>query len=133
MTPQQDALLHELADRPVTCSAGDDCEEKWNRAIGWVSTHSHTGIKSIDDDLIATNTIDLRQTSPGLRYPEFTIVRHRVGRDRYEFDFTSFCDYGVPCDPSALKYRASFVTWVMGPTPGVKVTPDGNSASKVIY
>ncbi len=129
MSQQQVAFLHELADRPVTCEAGGDCDDKWNRAIEWVNAHSETGIRTINPNLIQTYLIYTGDKTE--KYPEFSVVKYKKRDDVFTVTFTSYCDYGIPCNPSAIKRRADFVTFVLGPPAGVTV--HGDTATKMIH
>jgi hypothetical protein len=40
LTAEQQADLQQAASRPVTCTTGKDCEEKWSRAVHWVTQNS---------------------------------------------------------------------------------------------
>jgi len=117
MTPQQQVFLKELANRLVTCKKGDDCKEKWGRAVQWVSKHSGTGIREVNDNLITTNMVS-DGSRPPFKYPEFTVLRYAKGK-YLTIDFDSYCDHGFACNPTALQLRADFVTFVMGPPGGV--------------
>lgn len=130
MTQEQTDLLYELADRPITCKTEDDCEAKWNRAIAWVNDHSQTGIISISDKLIRTHVIYNTIFRARLRATEFTVIKYKQG-DHYVMKFDCYCNHKMPCNPSGLQLQASFVTFVMGPPPGVTV--HGESASKIVH
>jgi hypothetical protein len=117
---KQRKLLEDIARRPVTCSVGADCDQKWNRAIAWVTQHSKMGIRTINDSLIEANMVAAEDTKPVLKYPEFSVVRYKHG-DIYVMEFSTYCDEGFVCVPSGLKLRASFVTYIMGPPPGMVI------------
>src|SRR5579884_2979744 len=88
-TPQQIAFWHEMADRPVTCVKGADCDEKWERAIKWVEDHATKRIRVIDDRMIQTYSL-VSNDHPPVRVPEFTIVRYREsGGKRYVIRFST--------------------------------------------
>ena len=118
---RQQQAMEQLASRSVTCHAGIDCETKWNRAIEWVTKHSERGIRTVNENLIQTYSVAVEHTKPVLRYPEFSVVRYKKSGNTYVFDFKCYCDNGFKCDPSGLKLRASFNTFIMGVPPGVKV------------
>ncbi len=124
MTGEQQVFLRELADRPVTCSSAQDCDDKWNRAVQWVSEHSDKKIRTVSDTLIATNMVYAGGQRPVLQSPEFTVVKYAQGKHRYVMDFDSYCNHGFDCNPSGLTLKASFVTFVMGPPPGVQCASD---------
>jgi len=140
ITPEQHAVLVKEAAQPITCKAGKDCDQKWNRAIGWLSLHSHTKIKTLTDTNIVTNLVvaSADNTQPVLKTPEFKVVKtlqkaprkgkaqdkKKMGSKKkaggvYSIMMTSYCEKGFACDPSALELKASFSTFVMGPIPGV--------------
>ena len=54
MTPEQQAQLQRDAAIQITCTKGDDCEEKWSRAVAWISQNSSYKIQTQTDSLIQT-------------------------------------------------------------------------------
>jgi len=113
ITPFEKAALEQQASRPVTCVAGDDCNEKWNRAIQWVNANSAQKIKTISDNIIQTH--DVMPLEERVSYPAFTIIKYADGKNRYVIEYSSACDEFIKCDtPSALELKASFVYFVMG-------------------
>lgn len=129
-SPAQIEFLHQLADRPVTCTAGADCKKKWNLAIEWVSKHSQKGIKTINDDLIVTNMVS-DGGKPSLKYPEFSVVKYASDKNNYVLDFTTYCDQGFACNPTALQLRADFVAFIMGLPEGVVEVRPGVFQKKI--
>jgi hypothetical protein len=116
-TSQRQALLEEAALRPIRCEAGADCESKWNRAREWVTRHSKTGVMIATDKLIEANMMSSGDTTPVLKYPEFSVIKSRYENTIYDIKFRSYCDEGFQCSPSGLELRASFAGFVMQPLP----------------
>jgi len=122
MSQQQEALLHELADRPVTCTGKEDCRYKWNKAIVWVREHSSRDIKTLNDNMIQTYTVDLGHHD---NYPIFTIIKYWQVEDTYIIDYHSVCDQKLECETPGIKLKISFKTALMGLPPGVRqIGPD---------
>jgi len=130
ISPEQQAILQQTANRPVTCVAGKDCDEKWNRAIEWVNTNSQLKIKTISEHLIQTTGIRIDRGHTA--YPAFTIVKYAKGKNTYIIDYSSACDTITECKPSGLELRASFVYFIMGPTPRTAAQQEHIAQMKLI-
>lgn len=115
LIPFERAALEQQAKRPVTCKAGKDCEEKWNRAIQWVSQNSAKKIKTLSERMIQTYGVRLDKSR--ISYPAFTIIKYSTGNGDYTVDYSSACDDVIDCRPSGLELKAAFVYFVMGPPP----------------
>lgn len=108
------AALEQQANRAVTCTASDDCDAKWNRAIQWVSTNSAQAIKTLSGSMIQTYSVNLGGGGRDA-YPAFTIVKYANGKNGYIIHYDSACDAYMKCEaPSGLELKASFVYFVMG-------------------
>jgi len=114
MPPEQEAYLKREAAQPVTCKQGKDCQEKWNRAVIWVTHNSEYKIKTVTPDLIETHDVVYAQIKPSYKVPEFTVVRYETGDGIYQFDFSSACDEEYGCGSPGFVYRAYFYEFVMG-------------------
>ena len=136
--PDQQAFLHELADRPITCAPGADCAKKWARAIEWVKENPATfvflgeenfAITKLTKTTIQTNqariVAERQQTYPGYR-----VTKYPREDGTYGMDFHTVCEQ-IRCKPSALELKASFVTFVMGLPEGV-TSPESGVFQKTI-
>jgi len=126
-TPEGRELYHRLADRPVVCTAGEDCAKKWARAIQWVrenGTIYHAGYKTTYAIRRLTDTTI--ETDKKGKYPLFRIIKYPREDGTFGMDYYSGCEGYISCDePSAKALRASFVSAVMGLPAGVKEVKPG--------
>jgi S1-C subfamily serine protease len=123
------------ADRAITCHAGEDCNEKWQRAQQWVSTNTTSEVTAQTDTLIET-------AGPSGLFDDrlgFTVTQKLLKKnaeqqtagampDTYEITLFTHCNNWFGCTPSSLDARADFATFVIGPPVakpvlGVKVIP----------
>jgi len=83
VTPEEAAIQQDAA-RPVICRDGEDCRQKWARAVSWVSQVSTWKIQSQTDFLIETD-------GPGLASPRsaFTVNRKPFGNGQYKISIKS--------------------------------------------
>ncbi|MBK5260445.1 MAG: hypothetical protein JJE51_12710 [Thermoanaerobaculia bacterium] len=99
------------ASRPVSCSAGRDCQVKWSRAIEWLQQNSTWKFEVVTDVLITT-------AGPGnTTKPAFEITKAPTeleGTDRIQIRV--FCSQGVAgifgCDPPADRLTQQFVDYL---------------------
>jgi hypothetical protein len=110
VSPEQQAALSAEASRPVTCTAGPDCEVKWGRALKWVLDNSSYRVQSQSDVMIST-----MGPLPNDPRPAFTITKMATGGGAYVIDFRAGCDNMFGCIPSLVEAKASFVRTVMQP------------------
>jgi hypothetical protein len=109
LTPEQQAALQRAANRPVTCMAGKDCEEKWSRVVQWVKENSAYKFQTVSDTVIQT-----MGPLPDDARPAFTVTKVSTGNDSYMINLDGGCDNIFGCVPSLLKLKASFAVAVMG-------------------
>ena len=98
------------AARPVTCTAGEDCEVKWGRALQWVLDNSAYKLQTQSDALLSTFG-----PFPNDPRPAYSISKVATGGGNYVIDFRGGCDNIFGCQPTLLEGKASFVGAVMGP------------------
>jgi hypothetical protein len=110
LTPEQQAALQQAANRPVTCTTGKDCEEKWSRAVHWVTQNSAYKIQTVSDNVIQT-----MGPLPNDASPAFTVTKVFNGSDTYALVLHGGCDNIWGCVPDPLKLKASFANYIMEP------------------
>ena len=109
MTPEQKTAMAVAANRPITCKAGKDCEEKWSRAVQWVKQNSTYKFQTLSDNLIQTyGPFDSDPRSA------FSITKVAEGHNKYTIDFSAACDNWIGCIPSVIELKISFINYVMG-------------------
>lgn len=109
MTPEQAAQLQREAMIQITCTKGDDCDEKWSRAIGWISQNSSYKIQTQNDYILQTfNSTD------GSTSSAFLVNKIAMGKGTYQITLSSGCDNAFGCIPDALALKASFNKFVAG-------------------
>jgi len=109
LSPQQEAILQQAANRPITCQAGKDCEEKWSQAVYWVKQNSAYKFRTVSDNVIQT-----MGPLPDDPSPAFTITKVATGNNSYALDFDGGCDNMFGCVPSLLILKASFADYIIG-------------------
>ena len=110
LTPEQQAALQQAANRPVTCTTGKDCEEKWSRAVHWVTQNSAYKIQTVSDNVIQT-----MGPLPDDARPAFTVTKVFNGNDTYALVLHGGCDNVWGCEPDPIKLKASFANYIMEP------------------
>jgi hypothetical protein len=103
-TQQQKAIDAEIANTPILCTRGDDCEIKWGQALSWVTQNSYFKIRNSTDMLITT------ETSPdeGDVHASFSILKIAQGGGKYRIDFQAACNNMFTCNPSVTTLRDRF-------------------------
>jgi hypothetical protein len=102
------AYLTRTADVAVTCTAGADCAEKWDRALQWVAKHSVYSIKTHTESEIATNgPIDPTTDSA------FTVTKSAQDGNSSVINFSSSCGQAPACVPTTLENKAAFNSFVL--------------------
>lgn len=109
MTPEQQAQLQRDAAVQITCTKGDDCDEKWSRAVAWVSQTSSYKIQMQTESLIQTFTATGGTPSSG-----FLVNKVALGKGTYQISMSSACDNVFGCIPDAQTLRGSFNRFVGG-------------------
>lgn len=106
ITPEQNAYLTVMANMPIYCESGEDCEVKWGRALMWVTRNSYWKIRVQTNDLITTegpfDTV----------YAAYQIQKVPLGNNRYEIVMNLGCGNPFGCVPSLLELKADFVQFV---------------------
>lgn len=111
MTPQQKADLERIANRQIICTKGSDCDEKWGRAIVWVSNNSGWKIQTQTDNLISTfGPSDRVNTTANA----FQVNKVPLGNDRYQIVINGRCGNIFGCVPDTLSQIANFNQYVLG-------------------
>jgi len=112
MSAEQRAILEHSISRPITCKAGNDCKEKWDRTAQWLIDNSTQKIAIRSNSMIQTEPVYVEkyQTS----YSAFTLTKRAAGKGNYVIEYSSVCDKQVQCKPSGLALKANFVRFVMG-------------------
>jgi hypothetical protein len=108
LTPEQQAALQQAANRPVTCTTGKDCEEKWSRAVHWVTQNSAYKIQAVSDNVIQT-----MGPLPDDPRPAFTVTKVFNGNDTYTLNLHGGCDNIWGCVPDPIKLALLNSEWVM--------------------
>jgi hypothetical protein len=52
--PVNAALVKAVANQPITCQAGADCDAKWSRATAWIAQNSAYKVQTASDSIIQT-------------------------------------------------------------------------------
>lgn len=109
---QQQAQLRTDAAKPILCVKGNDCDDKWGRALTWVSQTSAYKIHTLTDNLIQTYTPTGGSASSGFR-----VNKIPLGKGRFQITMASECDNFIGCIPGAMRLKADFTRYVIG-SPG---------------
>jgi hypothetical protein len=107
---QQKSIDAEIADTPIMCTQGEDCEVKWGRAVTWVTQNSYWKIRNSTDMLITTENATV---GSGDTHPSFSILKTAQGNGKYRIDFQAGCDNMFTCNPSVNTLRDSFYSVVV--------------------
>jgi len=107
-TPAQRAKLQQIANQPIYCEKGNDCEVKWGRAILWISNNSYWKIRQQTDNLITTEG-PFNKTKAS-----YVVNKTPLGGGRYQITMRLGCGNPFGCVPSTLSLKASFVKFVLG-------------------
>lgn len=110
LSPEQQAALQQQALRQIICSKGNDCDEKWGRAVAWIARNSQWKIQMQNDYLIQTYT-----AVGGSPASSFLVNKVPLGDGRFHITMTSGCDNIFGCIPDAVTLRARFHEFVGGP------------------
>lgn len=126
MTPEQQAQLQRDAAIQITCTKGDDCEEKWSRAVAWISQNSSYKIQTQTDSLIQTFNPTGSSPSSG-----FLVNKFALGKGIYQITMSSACNNAFGCIPDAQELRASFNRFVAGAATMIAQSPSNTSAQPI--
>jgi hypothetical protein len=114
------------AARSITCAAGPDCEDKWQKAVLWVLKNTSYPI-----ELQTALTVQTEKPEPRDPKPSFSVKRI-PGRDgTHEIVLNGECRSMLGCTPSMAEARAKFAEFVLsaGPAPAAD-TPEAVAKSK---
>lgn len=106
MTPLQQAYLSQLANTPIYCQGGEDCEVKWGRAILWITQNAYWKIRVQTDNLITT------EGPLDAVYAAYQVQKIPLGSNEYQIVMSLGCGNPFGCVPSLLELKASFVQFV---------------------
>lgn len=115
-TRAREQALLDRANRIIPCSAGNDCEYKWSRAMQWLQNNSSWKFRTVTDNLLTTEgPLDTAK-------PAYEVTRIPQGDGKnYQITMRAWCGAG-DCEDLILNLRASFVDYVMTP-PTVSTSP----------
>jgi hypothetical protein len=91
--------------RPITCTAGADCDAKWSRAASWIALNPTWKIKTRTDQFIETTEHDT--------LPAFAITKVATTPGNYEIIFTGDCANPFGCTPTVAQSRARFESFML--------------------
>ena len=106
--PWKRTSLEKTVQRPVTCVAGADCEQKWARALQWLQDNSDLAITTQSDTVLQT-----AESPPHSPLASFMITKLLAGGDKYEIHYTAQCSNLFGCTPPLLRLKAGFIRFVM--------------------
>lgn len=118
-SPAQKAQAEADAALLVTCQKGDDCEEKWGRAIAWIAQNSHWKIQMQNENIIQTYNGIGASTDPG-----YLVNKVPLGGNRYQITIAGGCANLFGCVPDFTVLKANFNRFVQGPGPSQAATGD---------
>jgi hypothetical protein len=103
-----------LAERPMFCTRGDDCEVKWGRVVQWISARSHWKIRNATDFLVTT------EGPLATPYPAWIVQKIAQGEGRYRIQVDAWCadnpvDRMYGCTPPREVLLAEFNDFVDPP------------------
>ena len=105
----QASNLPEPQRPPIICSAGADCNEKWSRAVAWVTDNASYKVQTKTDHLIQTFNAT-QNGDPGLMA---TVDKISVAPRKYEIRGRFGCLNTLVCSPlspsQALKKFTDYV------------------------
>jgi hypothetical protein len=106
MKPAELAALNDDLNIDLTCTAGEDCELKWSRAMDWLQRNSCWKLRNVTDSLITTEGPFNTQSAA------FEITKFPRGGGVYEIRFRAGCGNPFGCSPSIKKLTANFNLFV---------------------
>ncbi len=105
---QRQSYLARTAQQPVACTMGSDCNEKWSRALQWVSAHSRYSIKTSTESEIATYG-PIEPTTDAA----FDITRSGLDATTMAIRFSATCGQNAACVPTTLELNAEFKSYLL--------------------
>ena len=91
--------------RPISCTAGADCDAKWSRAASWIALNPTWKIKTRTDQFIETAEHDT--------LPAFAITKVATTPGNYEIIFEGYCANPFGCTPTVAQSRARFESFML--------------------
>jgi hypothetical protein len=91
--------------RPITCTAGTDCDAKWARAASWIALNPAWKIITRTDQIIETTGHD--------RLPAFAVTKVATTPGNYEITLDGVCDNPFGCTPAVAESRARFESFML--------------------
>ncbi len=104
------AYLQQTAGNPVICTMGEDCNNKWQKALTWVRAHAQYSIRTNSDTEITTYGPIEPTTDAG-----FTITRTQNDATSMAIHFTATCGKNA-CVPPALELESEFKNYLLTST-----------------
>jgi hypothetical protein len=109
LSPSQQAVLEQQADRDVFCASDSQCTMRWARAVEWVQANAGYPVVTQTGTLVVTDQPAFYGSRPGI-----TIAMEPQGYGYTRIDFAAGCGLFMPvCDPSVSDLKARFVAYVM--------------------
>ena len=115
LSDNQKEKLHEVADVPITCDPGPDCEAKWRRAHDWINENSRFEIDRSSDTEIHT------ASGEGSNSPVLNVRKETNEDGDTVIVLDASCDNMLGCVPPLLQLQAAFTEYV-------NATPEDDSA-----
>jgi hypothetical protein len=91
--------------RPITCTAGADCDAKWSRAASSIALNPTWKIKTRTDQIMETTGHDT--------LPAFAVTKVATTPGNYEITFEGACDNPFGCTPTVAQSRARFESFML--------------------
>lgn len=93
-------------DRPITCTAGADCDGKWSRAMQWLQENSSAKVTATDTQLSVAESVDNAK-------PAFEVTKATRDEGKtFTITMRAWCAAGN-CDDIVAPLRTSFYDYVL--------------------
>ncbi|MEM5316316.1 hypothetical protein [Paraburkholderia sp. JHI869] len=120
----------QIATAPLTCSNKAECDLWWQRAEGWVRSHSKYEVQTVTDTLIQTSG-----PGGGRRLLAYEITKSANPDGTATIGFAAHCDSSLGCKPNPWSAGAAFKQYVRtgvdAPIPGDTTTGAGGDSAGV--
>jgi hypothetical protein len=104
--PVNREMQHAIAASLPECTAGADCNAKWNAAQVWVATRAGWKLQTVTDSVIQTFGPSTRaEVSTRLAVQ---VIRTPLGGDRFAIVATISCGNPFGCTPDAAPMQLDF-------------------------
>lgn len=97
----------QVATAPLTCTDKAQCDLWWQRAEGWVRSHSKYEVQTVTDTLIQTSG-----PGGGRRLLAYEITKAANGDGTATIGFAAHCDSSLGCRPDPWTAGAAFKQYV---------------------